>query len=373
MDFIKLRRQIASNAGFGDYRAYRWKEFKRFDYTPEDCMTFHNAIEQTFVPAAKRIYARWQKQMGVESVRPWDLLVDKEGLPALKPFQTIDEMESKTEAIFRQVDPVFGDYFATMRREKLLDLDNRKGKAPGGYQIDFRAVKRPFIFMNAVGLQGDVETLLHEGGHSFHSFETAKLPYTQQLEFGSEIAEVASMSMELLAGPYLTSDKGGFYTAKEAARARIEHLEGVITLMPWIAQVDAFQHWIYTNPDEASDPLRCDDKWMELWGRFMGGVDYSGFEDWVRTRWQRQLHIYQIPFYYIDYGMAQIGALQVWRNSLRDQAEAIRQYRYALSLGNTRPLPELYAAAGAKFAFDAETLGELVKLIEDTMAELEKA
>ncbi len=369
--FMPLRRQIASNAGFSDYRSYRWKELKRFDYTPEDSATFRGAIEQVVVPAAKRIYARWQQQLGVDTLRPWDLIVDKTGKPPLRPFQQVSDLEARTEAIFKQVDPQLGEYFATMRRENLLDLENRKGKAPGGYQIDFRTVKRPFIFMNAVGMHQDVITLLHEGGHAFHCFETGNLPYMQQLEFGPEIAEVASMSMELLAAPYLTSDNGGFYTSQEAARARIEHLEGIIYLLPWIAQVDAFQHWVYTHEDEALDPLKCSAKWSELWGRFMGGVDYTGLEDWVATRWQRQLHIFQIPFYYIDYGMAQVGALQVWRNALHNQAEAVKQYRYGLSLGNTRPLPELFAAVGAKFAFDTDTLGELVGLVEKTISDLE--
>jgi oligoendopeptidase F len=222
-----------------------------------------------------------------------------------------------------------------------------------------------------VGIHDDVQTLLHEGGHAFHAFESARLPYFQQLDYGPEIAEVASMSMELLAAPYLSADQGGYYTPQEAARARIEHLEGIIQFWPYMAVVDAFQHWVYTNHDAATDPANCDAKWAELWGRFMKGQDWSELDAAKETGWHRKLHIFQIPFYYVDYGMAQVGAVQVWNNSLRDQAAAIKQYRHGLSLAGTRPLPELYAATGAKFAFDVKTMSEIVGLIESTIAELE--
>ncbi len=369
--FLALRQQIAANAGFDDYRAFRWKQLKRFDYTPEDCLTFHQAIEQVAVPAASRLYARRQARLGVETLRPWDLDVDPLGRPPLRPFTAVADLEAHAEAIFHRVDPQLGAYFSTMRQEKLLDLDNRKHKAPGGYQIDLAVVKRPFIFMNAVGIHDDVQTLLHEGGHAFHWFECSRLPYAQQWEFGAEIAEVASMSMELLAAPYLNHDSGGFYSPADAARARIEHLETMILFWPYMAVVDAFQHWAYTHVDQASDPANCDAQWAALWARFMPSVDWGGLEDAMMTGWQRKLHIFQVPFYYVDYGLAQMGALQVWRNALRDQAQAVQQYRAALALGGTRPLPELYAAAGAKFAFDAETLSEVVGLIEQTLAALE--
>jgi oligoendopeptidase F len=368
---LKVRLQISANAGFSDYRTYRWKVFKRFDYTPEDCLTFHDAIEQVVVPAAERVYERRRQQLELDALRPWDLSVDPLGRPALHPFDSVTELESRVEAMFRQVDPELGEYFAIMRREGLLDLDNRKNKAPGGYQIDLRAVKRPFIFMNAVGLHDDIQTMLHEGGHAFHCFESSRLPYAQQLEFGSEIAEVASMSMELLAAPYLTAEHGGFYSRADAARARIEHLESLILFWPYMAVVDAFQHWVYTHPDEAMQPAECDAEWARLWSRFMAGVDWEGLEEEMKTGWHRKLHIFQIPFYYVDYGLAQAGAVQVWRNALTDQAAAVRRYREALSLGNTRPLPALFEAAGAKLAFDAATLGELVSLIETTIADLE--
>ncbi|NWG16860.1 MAG: M3 family oligoendopeptidase [Chloroflexi bacterium] len=369
--FMDLRRQMAKNAGYDSFRDFRWKQFNRFDYTPQDCETFHAAIEQVAVPAAARLYERRRQRLGLESVRPWDTDVDPLNRPPLRPFSDVADLDAKAEAIFRQVDPQLGDYFGIMRREGLLDLDNRKGKAPGGYQQDLAAVKRPFIFMNAVGIHDDVQTLLHEGGHAFHCFETAALPYYQQRNFGAEIAEVASMSMELLAAPYLTTEFGGYYSQAEAARARIEKLEEMIRFWPYMAVVDAFQHWVYTNHEAASNPDNADTKWGELWDRFMQGLDWSGLDDARVTGWHRKLHIFQVPFYYVDYGLAQVGAVQVWRNALRDQAGAVKQYRRALSLGGTRTLPELYAAAGAKFAFDADTLGELVNLIETTINDLE--
>jgi oligoendopeptidase F len=371
---LDLRCQQAANVGFQHYRDLRWKQFARFDYRPDDCLTFHDTIEKVVVPAATRVYQRQQELMGADSIRPWDL--DRDDVyppsrPALYPFKTVEELVSKVENIFRKVDPELGDEFHIMREEKLLDLDNRKGKAPGGYQAGLALVKRPFIFMNAVGIHDDVTTLLHEGGHAFHLFEAVKLPYMQQWDYGSEMAEVASMSMELLGAPYMTTKDGGFYTEAEAAQARIKHLEKILLFWPFMAVIDAFQQWVYTHEDEAGDPANCDARWGELWARFLPGVDWSDLEDARVTGWQRKLHIFKYPFYYVDYGLAQIGALQVWRNSLKDQAEAVKQYRSGLALGGTRSLPELYAGVGAKFAFDAGTLGELVALIEHTIDDLQ--
>jgi oligoendopeptidase F len=373
--FLPLREQMAKNAGYTNFRDLRWKQFKRFDYTPDDCITFHNAIEKVVVPAATRIYERQRQKLGVDTLRPWDL--DRDDVyppsrPPLHPFQTIEELVSKADTILHKVDPELGDYFTIMRKEGLLDLDNRKGKAPGGYQAGLVQSKRPFIFMNAVGIQDDVQTLMHEAGHAFHLFEALKLPYSQQWEYTSEIAEVASMSMELLTAPYLAASEGGYYTPQEAARAEIEHLEQNILFWPFMAVVDAFQHWVYSNPKDAIDPAKCDEQWGKLWARFIPGVDWSGLEDSRVTGWHRKLHIFQIPFYYVDYGLAQVGALQVWRNSLKDKAQAISDYKAALALGDTKPLPELFAAAGAKFAFDAATLGELVELSENRIHELEQ-
>ncbi len=368
---LTLRRRIAANADMPDYRAYRWKQMQRFDYTPEDCKQFQNAIEQVVVPAASRIYARRRRMLGVDALRPWDLDVDPSGLPPLRPWAQPEELDAKAAAIFLKVDAQLGEHFAVMRREGLLDLHNRKGKAPGGYCTEYPLVERPFIFANAVGIHDDVQTLLHEGGHAFHVFEVASLPYYHQLFPPMEFAEVASMSMELLAAPYLTGEHGGYYTPQDAARARVEHLTRSLLFWPYMAVVDAFQHWVYENPDDAADPASCDACWAELWARFMPGVDWSGLEDEMVTGWQRKQHIHQAPFYYVEYGLALLGAVQVWRKALDDQAGAVAAYRRALALGGTRTLPELFAAAGARFAFDAQTLGEAAALIEKVTGELE--
>ena len=274
--------------------------------------------------------------------------------------------------IFNSVDLELGRYFAIMAEEGLLDLDTRSGKALGGYCRTLDMRKRPFIFMNGVGVHDDVQTMLHEAGHAFHVFETAALPLYWQADKPMEFAEVASMAMEKIAAPYMIKENGGFYTAAEAARARIEHLENEILFLPYMAVVDAFQHWVYTHPEVAMNAANCDAAWDALWDRFMPGIDWTGFEEARMTGWHRKLHIFTVPFYYIEYGMAQIGALQVWRNSLSDQAGALAAYRHALSLGGTKTLPELFATAGAQFRFDADLLSELVALVENTIDGLEK-
>jgi oligoendopeptidase F len=371
--FLGLRFALARNAGKPDFRAYMWQKLFRFDYIPEDAKKFGDAIEQAVVPAARRIYARRQQQMGLSSLRPWDLDVDPFGRQPLQPFQDENTLIQKTSAIFRQVDPQLGEYFDIMVREDLLDLMNRKNKGPGAYCDTFPLARKPFIFHNAVGIHDDVQTMLHESGHAFHVFEAGKLPYAEQLNYPMEIAEVASMSMELLAAPYLKAEKGGYYNDADYARARIEHLEGNILFWPYMAVVDSFQHWVYEHPQMAMDPQSCDAAWNERWERFMQGVDWSGLEDVKVTGWQRKMHIFEVPFYYIEYGLAQMGAAMVWRNALRDQAGAVKAYRRALSLGNSATLPELYQAAGARLAFDAGTLGELVALCEEQIAGFEEA
>lgn len=369
--FLPLRREIAANADMPDFRAYRWRDFQRFDYSPDDCLRFHDAIEQVVVPAVSRILERRRQRLGVDSVRPWDIDVDPESRPALRPFSDVAQLNTTSSSIFHKVDPRLGDYFDIMEEERLLDLDNRKGKAPGGYCTYFAVARRPFIFMNAVGVHDDVQTLLHEGGHAFHAFEMSKLPLYQRSQAPIEFCEVASMSMEHIAGRYLAQSEGGFYTEADAARARIEHLESDLMFWPYMAVVDAFQHWVYTHPDDAMNSANCDAKWGELWDRFKPGIDYTGLEDNKVTGWHRKLHIFQIPFYYVDYGIAQLGAVQVWRNSLQDQPKAISDYLTALGLGGTRSLPDLFSAAGAKLAMDAGTLREAVDLIEGTIAQLE--
>jgi len=369
---LNLRAQIAANTDLPDYREYMWRNMLRFDYSPEDCEQFHLAIEKVVVPAARQIYEKRRQRLGVGRLRPWDLNVDVEGLAPLRPFSSTTQLEDGVEAIFHRVDPQLGEYFATMRAEKLLDLDNRKGKAPGGFCSEFTVLRRPFIFMNAVGVHDDVQTLLHEGGHAFHVFETSKLPYNQQLQVGMEFAEVASMAMELLAAPYLGEEYGGFYTRQQAARARIEHLEGAILFWPYMAVVDAFQHWVYRHPKDARVPANCDATWSGLWDRFMQGVDWGDLKPEKATGWHRKLHIFQVPFYYVEYGLAQLGSMQVWRNAISDQAQAVADYRNALALGGTVSLPHLFETAGAKFAFDEHTLGQAVDLAMATIANLEQ-
>ncbi len=367
---LVVRRKKAANAGLPDYRTFRWQELLRFDYTPEDARSFHRAIEEVVVPAARRIYDRRRERLGVETLRPWDLDVDALGKPPLRPFTAVDALVRGASRIFHRVDPVLGEYFDTMNRDGLLDLDNRKNKAPGGYCTGFPVIKRPFIFMNAVGLHDDVQTLLHEGGHAFHVFESAVLPnFLQNVPI--EFAEVASMSMELLAAPYLTEEQGGFYNMAEAARARVEHLEGAITFWPYMAVVDAFQHWVYEHPDKASDPAECDAAWADQWRRFMVGVDWSGLEAEMATGWHRKLHIHNYPFYYIEYGLAQLGAIQVWANAIKDQSGAVMRYRKALALGGSTTLPELFRAAGARFGFNASLLRQAISLMENTIWDLE--
>jgi oligoendopeptidase F len=368
---LPLRGQLARNAGLKDYRDYVWKSYKRFDYTPQDCETFHAAIEKAVVPAAKRVYERARQQMGVETLRPWDISADALARPPLKPYQTIEELNHKTSAIFHQVDPVLGGYYDDMLAKGLLDLEVRKGKAPGGYCTQFGVEQVPFIFMNAVGVHEDIRTLIHEGGHAFHVYETNALPYYEQQQYPIEFAEVASMAMELLTTPYWSEAHGGYYSEADAARARIEHIEKILTFWPYMAVMDGFQHWAYTHPDAAMNPAECDAKWGELWDRFIQGIDYTDFEETKKTGWHRKLHVFKYPFYYVEYGLAQLGAVQVFGNALEDQAKAVADYRKGLSLGYTVGLPQLYEAAGVKFAFDYSTMQRAVDLLEKTIADLE--
>lgn len=365
-----VRAKIAKNAGFENYRDYIFREKNRFDYTPEDCERFHEAVEQTVAPAVERIYERRRQHMGLEKLRPWDTEVDPEGRPALKPFTDVTEFVERAVGIFGKVDPTLGGYFDQMAEKRLLDLESRKGKAPGGYCTSYPHRGLPFIFMNSVGVGGDVRTLLHEAGHAFHVFEAHAQPLIWQRHPGSEMAEVASMSMELLTAPYLAREDGGYYSAADATRARIEHLEGILEILAHIASVDAFQHWIYTS-GEGDGATARDEAWLKIRSRFEPGIDWSGLDTERIARWYRQLHIFLYPFYYIEYGIAQLGALQVWRNSLNDPVEATASYRQALALGATKSLPDLFEAAGAKLVFDSQTMGELVTLVEGQLAELE--
>lgn len=374
---LAVRLQIAENAGEPDFRAYAWKALNRFDYTPDDAKRFHDAVEAEVTPTVRRLYERRRDRLGIESLRPWDLLVDPLNRPQLRPFKTGSELQEKMGNIFRRVDPKLGEYWDTMEREGLLDLENRKNKAPGGYCAPFSAMRRPFIFANSVGSRVDVETMLHEGGHAFHVFEAAGLPYHRLRnvgEVGSEFAEVGSMAMEFLAAPYLSEEFGGFYRPAEAVRARVEHLEQrVLVLLVRLVVADAFQHWVYEHPKEAADPSACDAHWIELVGRLVPVVEYTDLEEETKTGWLNLLHIHVAPFYMIEYAMALLGAIQVWANARRDEATAVAQYRYALSLGDTRSIPQLFEAAGATFAFDRDTLRSAVGLVEETLLELERS
>lgn len=366
-----LRQQAALNAGFGNYRDYVHREKNRFDYTPDDCLRFHEAVEEAVTPAVERILERRRGRMGLDRLRPWDTLVDPNGRAALKPFEDIGTFIDRAANVFAHVDPDFRGYYRSMVDAKLLDLENRRGKAPGGYCMSLAFSKLPLIFMNAVGVDGDLRTLLHESGHAFHSIEAARLPLLFQRHPGSEMAEVASMSMELLASPFIDKESGGYYTEDEERRSRIDLLEAIVLFFPHCASVDAFQHWIYLS-DAGRDAGARDAKWLELRARFEGpAVDWSGLDAERIARWYQQPHFFSSPFYYIEYGIAQLGALQVWRNSLRDPEAAVRQYREALALGGTRPLPELFKAAGARLIFDADGMRELVTLVEDELTKLE--
>jgi len=382
---IKLRQQLARNAGFGNYRDYAFRRLGRFDYAPDDCGKFHDAVEKEIMPVMRELQAQRRAQLKLEKLRPWDLSVDPLNRPPLKPFAQVGEMVSRTQKIFDRLDGGLAAGFRQMDDLKLLDLDNRKGKAPGGYQSTLSESRLPFIFMNAVGLQRDVETILHEAGHAFHALATRDedlLPYrSAPIEF----CEVASMSMELLGNEFieefypptevgqasslpLTGKMPVPLNSADANRARRVHLEGIVAVFPWIATVDAFQHWIYTHPDHTRDERRK--AWLKLMDRFGGDADWSGHETARANLWHRQLHIFLHPFYYIEYGIAQLGALQVWANSKRDKAKALGNYKKSLALGGSRPLPELFAAAGCQFEFSARTIRPLTQLLREELEKL---
>ncbi len=359
---LKLREQIAANAGFSNYRDYAFREKCRFDYGPEECFQFHEAIEKSIMPALKALQAERREQLGLDALRPWDLAVDPLNRPPLRPFETADEMSDTTQRVFDKLDGKCSEDYQLMRDLKLLDLANRKGKAPGGYQCTLAESRLPFIFMNAVGVQRDVETILHEAGHAFHALATREEDIYPYRHAPIEFCEVASMSMELLGNEFLEE----FYATADANRARRNHLEGILSIFPWIATVDAFQHWIYTHPGHSRDERTA--AWLELMDRFGGDVDWSGFEANRANLWHRQLHIFLHPFYYVEYGIAQLGALQVWANSKNDKRQAIADYHAALKLGGSRPLPELFEAAGCKFDFSAATVEPLTELVKCELA-----
>jgi len=361
---IALRNQVALNAGFENFRDYMFAALGRFDYTPEDCFAFHAAIQQEVVPLVKQFNEKRAKELGYQ-LCPWDLEVDTQNREALEPFTSGSDLLDKTVKCFRKVDDYFAWCIETMDNMQRLDLESRKGKAPGGYNYPMAETSVPFIFMNAASSTRDVETMVHEGGHAVHSFLSKDLELAAFKNCPSEVAELASMSMELIS--YDGQDE--FYrTAEEFKRAKEEHLEGIIKVLPWIATIDKFQHWIYTHPKHTADERKL--YWIELSKEFgTGMVDWSGYEQVQSYTWQKQLHLFEVPFYYIEYGMAQLGALGVWRNFLTDKSKAVKQYKEALSLGYTKPIGEIYKTAGVEFNFSDAYIKSLMEFVK---AELNK-
>ena len=369
-DMLAARQQVARNAGFTSYLDFGHREKNRFDYTPQDCVRWHDAVERSVVPVLAQLRERRRRRLGLDTLRPWDLACDPDGLPPLRPFTNGDELIAGALRIFQRLDPELGGQFEIMVRERLLDVESRPGKAPGGYQNELPVRKRPIVFMNASGIQKDVETLLHESGHCFHAFATFDIePYFQRFP-GAEMAELASMSMELLGAPFLAASEGGYYSESDARRARRNHLESVLTVLPHVASVDAFQHWLYTDPDAADRDAR-DRAWLSIRARFDPAVDWAGLGAERIARWYFQPHFFCNPLYYIEYGLAQFGALQIWRNALTDPGAALRDYRAALALGATRPLPDLYGAAGARLLFEPGPMAELMELAGRELAALD--
>ena len=357
-----LRQRVATNAGFANHMDYCFKAKHRFDYSPDDCARFHDAVEATAAPAVERLMAHRREALGVDVLRPWDTLVQLESERPVRPFADMQGFVEPAKRIFDALDPELGAHFREMTTAGLLDLESRPGKAPGGYCTKLTWRGKPFIFMNAVGVPDDVNTLVHEAGHSFHDFAAHRQPLIWQRGVGHEAAELASMSMELLAMPHL-EQPAGYYSPSQARAVEIEQLEDVLSSLVHIASVDAFQRWIYTS-GHGHDAAARDAEWLTVRSRFERGVDWSGLERERVARWYRQLHIFELPFYYIEYGIAQLGALQLWRDSLRDPAGTMHRYKHALSLGGTRSLPDIYAAAGARLIFDTEGMAELVALVE---------
>lgn len=351
---VALRTGMARNAGFSTYTPFRFLELGRYDYTEATCRQLHDAIAQCVVPAVRELDRARAKRLGLAKLRPWDLEVDPEGRPPLRPFTTEAQLVDLARRTFAAVDPRFAEEFDALAANDLLDLMSRPGKAPGGYQYQLEDVRLPFVFANAVGLHHDLQTLLHEGGHSFHSLLCRDHDLQAHRDYPIEMAETASMSMELLGLEHLAA----IYPEADAKRAYKKHLEGVLRTLTWIASIDAIQHWVYGQPAHSRDARRT--AWCDIRRRFGGDIDWSGLEDALAMQWIGQTHLFNHAFYYIEYGIAQLGALQVWRNYRRDRKGAVEAYRKALALGGTRPLPELFAAAGVSFDLSPKMVQGLV-------------
>lgn len=364
---LPLRQEIARNAGHADFRSYIWKEKKRFDYTPDDCLRFADAIATTCVPLVDELDRRRKEALGLDALRPWDLAVDPKNRPPLRPFREdqTDLFIDGTKEIFARMSPQLAEEFETLRTRQNLDLGSRKGKQPGGYQSSLEESREPFIFMNSAGVQRDVETLLHEGGHAFHALAAAQEPLVFLRQAPMEFCEVASMSMEALGCEHFDV----FYpNPLDAARAKRSYLEGVLRLFPWVAIIDSFQHWLYTRPGHSRAQRTAE--WLRLMDRFYGKQDWSSHEAAKEALWHRQLHLFHLPFYYVEYAIAQLGALQLWMKARHDPRRAIANYRAALSLGGTKPLPDLFAAAGINFDFSEKTLRPLMNELREELDRL---
>ena len=356
-DLAEIRNQMSENAGFPNYRDFAHQRLGRFDYSPDDCISFQEAIEEEMVPLLRELQDERLQALGINELKPWDTATDPKGRPPLKPFEKVSDLVARSQTIFNQVDGNLADWFQTMQDLGLLDLANRKGKAPGGYQCSLDESRLPFIFMNSVGVQRDVETLLHEAGHAFHAMASQNEPLHSYRHAPIEFCEVASMAMELLGSEFLEE----FYNEEEARRARIAHLEGIVFVFPWIATVDAFQHWLYLNPNHSIEER--DKAWSNLIDRFGGNVDWTNYESAKAKLWHKQLHIFLHPFYYIEYGIAQLGALQVWANSKNNRSKALADYKAALALGGSRPLPKLFEHCNIRFDLSRNTVAPMADLL----------
>ncbi len=359
-EMLSLRNAIAQNAGFEPFTAYQFKAYHRFDYTPQDCKKYHETVERLIVPLHGRIMEKRRQQMKLKTLRPWDTAVDPMGAEPLAPFKQVHELIQGTQSIFDALDPDFSAQFREMEQLGLLDLASRKGKAPGGYQNTLSEARKPFIFMNAVGIDDDVRTLLHESGHAFHALASAQDPIVEYRHAPMEFCEVASMAMELLCSRHL----GRFYGPQDLRRSNREHLEGIVQTLAWVATIDAFQHWLYEHPGHSPDERR--QAWCAFYEQFGGQfIDWEGLTQIRDHLWHRQLHIFEVPFYYIEYGIAQLGALQVWLNDRRNGSKALADYKSGLALGGSLSVKELYSAAGIRFDF-SETI---IKPLMDAVAQ----
>jgi len=363
---FQIRNKIAKNAHCKDYIDYIFLAKRRFDYTPDDCKAFHESIEKLVLPLQREMYKRRAQKMGLEKLRPWDLDVDPLNRLPLTPYKTGEELIEKVDQIFEGVHPQAGKWAREMQAKKLIDPDSRLGKAPGGYQIGFDESRLPFIFMNSAATDRDIYTLLHESGHSFHQFALADQPIFPYRDVPAEFAEVASMSMELIGmsnlKPFYGDDK------ESIERSVLGELADVVWLFPWVASIDSFQHRLYEYPEHTAEDRS--DIWDEIMSRYDAGVDYSGLEAVRRNLWQKQLHLFECPFYYIEYGIAQLGALQVWANFKKEGPAAIDKLFKAESLGYSVSIPEMFNTAGIKFDFTPKTIEPLVQTVWDEISKM---